>query len=225
MFQSQLVRQVVEIKARTAQVNIKRGWTKASLALALAITPISLAAQGLGLNSSDGEAFLSAVKEGDANKAVELANQPGSRVAAYRGYNGDTALHIVTRKRELDWVGFLLTRGADPNVADANGDTPLTIAAGIGFEEGAAYMLAKGAKVDGINRRGETALAIAVQQRQPRMVELLLKAGANPDKPDRVSGYSPRDYARRDTRNPQLLRLIETVKPQGKKAVAGPVIN
>ena len=206
-------------------MSIKRGWTKAGLALVLATTPVSLAAQGLGPNASDGEAFLSAVKDGDGNKAVELANQPGSRVASYRGYNGDTALHIVTRKRELDWVGFLLARGADPNVADAKGETPLGIAAGIGFEEAAAYMLAKGAKVDGINRRGETALAIAVQQRQPRLVELLLKAGANPDKPDRVSGYTPRDYARRDTRNPQMLRLIETVKPRAKKSVAGPVIN
>ncbi len=177
------------------------------------------------MNASDGEAFLNAVKDGEAGKAVELANQPGSRVASYRGYNGDTALHIVTRKRELDWVGFLLNKGADPNVGDANGDTPLIIAAGIGFSEAAGYMLAKGARVDSINRRGETPLAIAVQQRQPRMVELLLKAGANPDRPDRVSGYTPRDYAKRDTRNPQLLRLIETIKPTAKKPVAGPVIN
>lgn len=206
-------------------MTINRGWTKASLALALAIMPVALGAQGFGPNASEGEAFLSAVKDGDANKAIELANQPGSRVAGYRGYSGDTALHIVTRKRELDWVGFLLNKGADPNVGDDNGDTPLTIAAGIGFEEAAAYMLAKGARVDSINRRGETALAIAVQQRHPRMVELLLKAGANPDKPDRVSGYTPRDYAKRDTRNPQLLKLIETVKATAKKAVAGPVIN
>ena len=204
---------------------INRGWTKAGLALALAIAPLPLAAQGLGINASDGEAFLSAVKDGDTNKAIELAEQPGSRVANYRGYKGDTALHIVTRKRELDWVGFLLNKGADPNIGDTNGDTPLTIAAGIGFEEAAAYMLAKGAKVDSINRRGETALAIAVQQRQPRVVELLLKAGANPDKPDRVSGYTPREYAKRDTRNPQLLKLIETIKPTSKKGVAGPVIN
>ncbi len=198
---------------------------KAGLALALVAAPMSLAAQGLGPNASEGEAFLSAVKEGDAGKAIELANQPGSRVASYRGYNGDTALHIVTRKRELDWVGFLLNRGADPNVGDANGDTPLIIAASIGFEEAAAYMLSMGAKVDGINRRGETPLAVAIQQRHPRMVELLLKAGANPDKADRVSGYTPRDYARRDTRNPQLLKLIETIKPTAKKPVAGPVIN
>lgn len=202
-----------------------RSWTKAGVALALAMMPVSLAAQGMGLNASDGEAFLSAVKDGDAGKAIELANQPGSRVASYKGYNGDTALHIVTRKRELDWVGFLLNKGADPNLADAAGETPLTIAAGIGFEDGVAYMLAKGAKVDSINRRGETALAIAVQQRHPRVVELLLKAGANPDKADRVSGYTPREYAKRDTRNPQLLRLIETIKPTSKKAVAGPLIN
>jgi ankyrin repeat protein len=206
-------------------VNIKRGWTKAGLALALAVMPISLAAQGLGMNASEGETFLKAVKEGDANKAIELANQPGSRVASYRGYDGDTALHVVTRKRELNWVGFLLGRGADPNIGDANGDTPLILAAGIGFEEAGAYMLAKGAKVDAINRRGETALAIAVQQRQPRMVELLLRAGANPDKADRVSGYTPREYAKRDTRNPQIPKLIETVKPAAKKPVAGPVIN
>lgn len=205
-------------------MTIKRGWAQAGLALALAIAPVSVTAQGLGMNASEGESFLTAVKEGDANKALELANQPGSRVVNYRGYKGDTALHIVTRDRELQWVGFLLNKGADPNVGDSNGDTPLIIAAGIGFEEAAAYMLAKGAKVDAINRRGETALAVAVQQRQPRMVEILLKAGANPDKPDRVSGYSPRDYAKRDTRNPQILRLIESVKP-AKKAVSGPVIN
>jgi uncharacterized protein len=206
-------------------VNINRGWIKAGLALALAVTPVCVAAQGLGPNASDGEAFLSAVKDGDANKAIELASQPGSRVVSYRGYSGDTALHIVTRKRELDWVGFLVNKGADPNIADAKGDTPLTIAASIGFEEAASFMLAKGARVDSINRRGETALAIAVQQRHPRMVELLLKAGANPDKPDRVSGYTPREYAKRDTRNPQILKLIETVKPTGKKPAAGPVIN
>jgi ankyrin repeat protein len=177
------------------------------------------------LNASDGEAFLKAIKEDDANKAVELASQPGTGVINYRGYNGETPLNLVTRKRELDWVGFLLTRGADPNIADGKGDTPLTIAAGIGFEEAAALLIRRGAKVDGTNRRGETALAVAVQQRQPRLVELLLKSGANPDKGDHVTGYTPRDYAKRDTRNPQLIKLIETIKPAGKKAVAGPKIN
>ncbi len=197
----------------------------AIIALSLAASPAPIFAQGLGLNASDGEAFLKAIKEDDANKAVELAGQPGARVVNYRGYSGETPLNLVVRKRELDWVGFLLTRGADPNIADGKGDIPLTIAAEIGFEEGAAQLIRRGARIDGVNRRGETALAVAVQQRQPRLVELLLKAGANPDKGDHVTGYSPRDYAKRDTRNPQLLKLIETIKPAGKKAVTGPKIN
>jgi ankyrin repeat protein len=219
-----LVRQDRQIKTGTAEVTIIRGAKTIYLALSLALLPATAMAQGLGPNASEGEAFLNAVKEGDVNKALELANEPGSRVATYRGYKGDTALHIVTRKRELEWVGFLLSRGADPNMGDSNGDTPLIIAAGIGFEEAAGQMLRRGAKVDATNRRGETALTVAVQQRQPRLVELLLRAGANPDKADHVTGYTPRDYAKRDTRNPQLLKLIETVK-SGKKPVSGPVIN
>lgn len=197
----------------------------AVIALSLVAAPASITAQGIGLNASDGEAFLKAIKEDDANKAVELASQPGARVVNYRGYGGETPLNLVTRKRELDWVGFLLGRGADPNVADGKGETPLIIAAEIGFEEGAAQLIRRGAKVDATNRRGETALTVAVQQRQPRLVELLLRSGANPDKADHVTGYTPRDYAKRDSRNPQLLKLIETIKPATKKAVTGPSIN
>ena len=149
---------------------------------------------------------------------------PSTRVVNYKGYNGDTALHIVTRKRDLDWVGYLLKEGADASIPDAKGDTALHIAAQIGFEEAADYMVRMGARVDATNRRGETALIVAVQQRQPQIVELLLKAGANPDKTDHSAGYSARDYAKRDTRNPQILKLIENVK-SAKKKVSGPSIN
>jgi ankyrin repeat protein len=146
-------------------------------------------------------------------------------VVSFRGYNGDTPLVLSTRKRDLSWISFLLKRGADPNIGDARGDTPLIIASSLGFAEAASLMLGYGAKVDATNRQGETALAIAVQQRQPRIVEMLLKAGANPDKGDHVTGYTPRDYAKRDTRNPQILKLIENTKSTKKPSVAGPSIN
>ena len=201
-----------------------RSWAKAGLALALLISAVPVASQGIGMNASEGEAFLNALKDGDSAKALPLAKEPGSRVVNYRGYSGDTALHIVTRKRELEWVGFLLGRGADPNIGDNQGDTPLMLASRIGFEEAAAYMLQSGAKVDAANRRGETALNVAVQQRQPRLVELLLRAGANPDKADHTAGLTPRDYAKRDTRNPQILKMIETLKST-RKPVSGPTLN
>jgi len=199
-----------------------RGWLKAICLVALMSAPVSALAQFT--NGSDGEAFLKAIEDGDNSKAIPLIEEPGTRVFNYRGYKGDTALHIVTRKRQIDWVGYLLKKGADANIPDAKGDTALMLAARMGFEEAADYMLQTSARVDTTNRLGETALIIAVQQRQPRIIELLLRAGANPDKADHAAGYSARDYAKRDSRNPGLLKLIETVKST-KKPVAGPSLR
>jgi len=198
-----------------------RRWMKAGLTLMVACLAAPVFAQ---LNASQGEEFLKAVKERDNATALQLAEEPGSRLVNYRGYDGETALHVSTRNRDLPWVGYLLKKGADPDIGDRNGDTPLIIASSTGFEEAAEYLLRYKANADATNRRGETALIVAVQQRRPRLVELLLKAGADPDKADHAAGYSARDYAKRDSRNPQLLRLIETVKST-KKKVAGPSIN
>jgi ankyrin repeat protein len=198
-----------------------RRWIRASLVLAFACLAVPAFAQ---LEGSDGEKFLSAVRSRDNAAAVAMLEEPGSRLADYRGYDGDAALHIATRGRELPWVGYLLKKGANPDIGDKNGDTALIIASRIGFEEAADFLLTFRANVETTNRRGETALIVAVQQRQPRIVEMLLKAGANPDKADHAAGYTARDYAKRDSRNPQLLRLIETVKSTRKK-IAGPNVN
>lgn len=196
------------------------GWFKAGVAIALMASPVPSLAQSLG-NGSQGEAFLKAIEDDDAAAALPLLADSASRVVNYRGYKGDTALHIATKRRDLTWVAYLLSRGADPNIGDAQGDTALIVAARSGFEAGAKEMLVRRAKPDATNRRGETALIVAVQQRQPRLVKMLLEAGANPDKSDHAAGYSARDYAKRETRDPTMLRLIETTKST-KKQVAGP---
>lgn len=196
-------------------------WAKAGMALVAACLAIPAFAQ---LNISQGEGFLKALEERDNAAALQLVGEPGSRLINYRGYQGETGLHISTRNRDQAWVNYLLDKGADPDIGDRNGDTALIIAARIGFDEGADDILRYKADVDAANRRGETALIAAVQQRRPRIVELLLKAGANPDKADHVAGYTARDYAKQDSRNPQLLRLIEKVKST-KKKVAGPSLN
>ena len=202
-------------------MRINRVWLKAGLVLPMA----SLATPAAGqFTNSDGETFLKAVEEGDNNAAIPLLEQPGSRLANYKGYKGETALHIATRKRELDWIAYLIKKGANPNLEDRDGDTALMIASRIGLEEAVDWMVGLNANVDATNRRGETALIIAVQQRRPRIVQRLLEAGANPDKTDHSAGYSARDYAKRDSRNPQLLKLIESVKST-KKQVAGPKLN
>ena len=176
---------------------------------ALGLVAASVSAQGL---ASQGEAFLTALKEGNGTKAVGIAEGKGSTVVNYRGIDGDTPLTIVTRKRNLNWVGYLLANGADPNAGDRQGDTALIIAARSGYGEGVAELLKARAQVDHTNRLGETALIVAVQQRYAPIVSTLLKLGANPDKADHASGYSARDYAKRDSRSKDMLRLIETIK-------------
>ena len=187
------------------------------ISLALASAPA--AAQFTG---SDGEAFLAALKEGDSGKAVELVEKPGSTVVSYRAADGGTGLHIALRKRTLNWVGYLLAHEADPNLADKNGDTPLIIASRLGFGEGVERLLRARAVVDKPNRLGETPLIVAAQGRQAGIVRMLLEAGADPDKADHAAGYSARDYAKRDTRSAELVRLMDMVKPK-KQTVVGPV--
>ena len=193
----------------------------AGFALVLGMVAAPLPAQQM---ASDGEAFIKAVREANGAKATELLNARGSTVVNYRGYDGDNALHVVTRRRDGDWLAFMLSKRADPNVGNKTGDTPLLIASRIGFTEGARTLLAFGAKVDLANKLGETPLIVAVQQRQPQTVRLLLESGANPDKADHAAGYSARDYAKRDRRSGELLRLIESVKST-RKAAVGPTIK
>ena len=89
-------------------------------------------------------------------------------------------------------------------------------AARVGFQQAVEWLLSMGAKVDAANRMGETPLIIAVQQREIPIIRKLLEAGANPDKTDSAAGYSARDYAARDTRSREILKMIEDKKPKAK---------
>ncbi len=138
--------------------------------------------------------------------------------------NGETALHIVTRERDITWLGFLLGKGARADVQDKAGDTALTLAAQLGWAEGAELMLSRGAPVNGQNGRGETPLILAVHARDPVMVRLLLGKGADPKRSDSLAGYSALDYARQDPRAAPILNILEEKPAVAKKEAAGPVI-
>ena len=178
---------------------------------AAALFPMAAFAQALSTTSYD---FIKAVKESDADKALQiLAAQPKGLVNT-KGDDGNTGLIIAINRSDEQWTGFLLNKGADPNLSGKNGDTPLIAASRVGFEQAVTWLLALGAKVDAANRMGETPLIIAVQQRNLPIVRQLLEAGANPDRTDAAAGYSARDYAKRDTRAREILKLIEAKKAQ-----------
>jgi ankyrin repeat protein len=171
---------------------------------------------------SDSYNFLKAVRDRDGSKATDLLSKPGTVIIDTRDVStGETALHIVVKRRDATWLAFLLARGAKADIRDRDGNTPLIAATQIGFVEAADMLLKRRAQVDATNGQGETALILAVQQRDLAMVRLLLAAGANPARTDRAAGMSALDYARRDTRAAVILKLLEETKPA--KPVAGPM--
>ncbi|HET9810203.1 MAG TPA: ankyrin repeat domain-containing protein [Sphingomicrobium sp.] len=179
-----------------------------------ALVAMSLPVAATGQSGAfDGQMFIRAMVTGDNGTALQMLQSTPSLVNA-RDSKGDTALIIAIQVRNAAWTATLLKKDADPDLASRDGTTPMTAAARIGFRDAVAWLIEKGADVDSENRMGETALIIAVQRRESAIVRLLLDAGADPDKTDSAAGYSARDYAKRDNRNPELLRMIEAKKPK-----------
>lgn len=197
---------------------VKTFFSKAALgvAIALAFAPVTVRAQ-----FSDSYNFIKAVKDRDGNKATEILSKPGTTIVDTRdSATGETGLQIATKRRDIAWMGFLLGKGAKADVRDLKGNTALLHAAQIGFAEGAQLLLKVRASVDLANSAGETPLIRAVQNRDPVMTRILITAGANPAKTDRLAGMSALDYAQRDPRGAAILKILNEAKPA--KPVAGP---
>ncbi|WP_174274902.1 ankyrin repeat domain-containing protein [Sphingomonas bacterium] len=173
---------------------------------------------------SDSFSFLQAVKDRDGDKVMPLVNKPGAPVINTRDSNtGETALHIVTKAHDMTWLGFLLQKGAQPNMKDRQGNTPLMVAAQTGDADAARLLIDVGATVDAINNSGETPLIRATLNRDINMVRLLTLAGADPKIRDTIQGKSAQDYAREDRRSTAIAKTLDEIKPRGPSAtVAGP---
>lgn len=194
-------------------------WMRA-LAAVLALAAFAAPASA---QFSDSYNFLKAVRDKDVNKARELLDKPGTVVVNTRDQStGESALHIATRRSDTPWMGFLLQRGADVNIRDAEGNTPLNMAAAGGLSEAVRVLLIVKPQVDLPNSRGETPLIRAVQVRNMTVARQLLEAGADPDRTDNVAGLSARDYAAQDRRGGPLAKLLADAPKRGKPASVGP---
>ncbi|WP_240310956.1 ankyrin repeat domain-containing protein [Altererythrobacter sp. ZODW24] len=166
-------------------------------AMALSALSISLpfSTPASAQNFSDSYKFLEAVRDANGTEVTEFLNQPGTNIVNTRDQVSlETALHIVTARRDATWIRFLTAKGARPNVRNKKGETPLMIASNLGFVDGVAELLKAGADIDESNVAGETPLISAVHRRDTSMMRLLLTNGANPERNDN-SGRSARDYA------------------------------
>ena len=190
--------------------------------IAAAIAVLAVAAPAYA-QFSDSYNFLKAVRDKDVLKAKQFLDKPGSVLVNTRDKDtGETALHIVVKRRDVPWIAFMLQQGADPNVRDADGNTAINLAAGAGYAEGVRVMLLGRANPDLPNSRGETPLIRAVQIRDTTSARMLLDAGADPDRTDSAAGLSARDYAAQDRRGGPLAKLLADAPKKTARAVAGP---
>lgn len=171
---------------------------------------------------SDSYNFLKAVRDRDVNKAIEMADKPGTTVVNTRDNDtGEAAVHIVTRRGDLGWLGLLYQKGANLNVKDREGNTPLILAAITRWSDGAATLIRLKAQVNAQNRLGETALLKVVQARDLGLAKALIEAGANPDIADN-SGISPRIAAENDARASAIAKLFKDIPAKPSARVQGP---
>lgn len=163
--------------------------------------------------------FLEAVRKKDGGKVQDALDEPGSQIVNTRdSTSGETALHIVTARRDLTWMNFLIGKGANVNIHDGHGATPLQLAVTLGFAEGVELLVAQRARVDEPNSEGETPLISAVHRRDTGLMRVLLKAGADPDRADN-SGRSARDYALLNgPSNPLMSEITNSAKPRGQRS-------
>lgn len=170
---------------------------------------------------SEGYEFLEGVRDRDGDAVTDMLNKPGTQVINTRDITtGDTGLHVVTARRDVLWVRFLLQRGANPNIRNNQGITPLQLAVRLGFVEGAEELIKRGADVNVSDSQGETPLIAAVHQRNVELVRRLLAEGANPDRNDN-SGRSARDYLQLMSGNTLIAReFAEADEKRGDQGTA-----
>ena len=199
---------------------VRTGWLAMAAGLAM------MAATGAEAQRfSEGYRYIEAVRKADGNELTKILNNPQTRIIDAKTDSGEGALHIVAKRSDTTYLGFLLARGANPNIQDGQGDTPMMTALQSSFLSGVETLIARKANVNLANNRGETPLIRAVQLRNLEAARVLLAAGADPDQTDNVAGMSARDYARVDTRSPALGKLIADAPKVQRRAAAGPKLR
>jgi uncharacterized protein len=86
----------------------------------------------------------------------------------------------MARNGDAATLAAYLDAGVPATLTNTNGDTLVMLASYYGHESAVAELVERGADVDRHNNRGQTPLAGAVFKNETTIMELLLRAGADP---------------------------------------------
>lgn len=149
-------------------------------------------------DASGSTALLSATRENKVDAARALI-EAGADVNAKDRIN-DSAYLYAGARGHLEILKMTLAHGADLQSTNRYGGTALIPAAERGHVETVRTLIDAGVAVDHVNNLGWTALLEAIilgsgGERHQQIVDMLLKAGANPNLADR-EGVTPLQHAR-----------------------------
>lgn len=129
-------------------------------------------------------AAIEELEYGGPVEALVLLLRQGAHVDGLGADKNATPLLMALFRKQLEAVRVLLAAGADPNLEGSEGDSPLRACVELGEREAAAMLLRCGATktlngAGGLS--GMSALGRAASRLDLAMIELLLKAGAEPE--------------------------------------------
>ncbi|XP_013794265.1 ankyrin-1-like, partial [Limulus polyphemus] len=147
-----------------------------------AITPLQMLLRSSSKNmrlwlDKDGNIpFLLAVESGNHGVCRELMSSEAREQLSFRRQKtGDIALHIATRRHDVDLVRYLLESGSP------DGSTLLHIASAAGHPETAMIFMKKGVPLHMSNKAGAKCIHTAAQKGYVNVVRTLIQKGENVD--------------------------------------------
>jgi ankyrin repeat protein len=128
--------------------------------------------------TTDGTGLLTLASQGGNVECARLMLEKGADINERSSSTGGSPLFNAAVDCKAPMVRFLLSKGADPNVAGADGVTPLMVCVQKGNYAIADMLLKHGAKVSSATKQGFTALTVAREQHMTGLINLLKAAGA-----------------------------------------------
>jgi ankyrin repeat protein len=107
------------------------------------------------------------------HKYIKFFASQGADVNAKDDNWGETPLHIVAEKGDIELAKLLISKGADVNAGTITGTTPLYYATRKGNIEIVKFLVSKGANVN-----DRDALSVAAEKNELEVVQFLVSKGA-----------------------------------------------
>ena len=128
-----------------------------------------------------------AAEKGDIQTVTTMLKQ-GAQIDGKSSY-GTTPLMAAAYAGRTDVVKLLVAKGASVNAVDNTGESALMTAASKGRHDVVVYLIAQGADVHQKNNKSQDALALAAgkapRKNRPRIIQLLVDKGCDPNTKDK----------------------------------------